>query len=93
MGSMGLYWFAVVALHSPLFVSVASVCECQEALARLVEYHDRGCVDTFRMGARLLGELECSGNGRRLKPEEQGMADMDQLNRDLGKRLVVSLTN
>ena len=75
-------------LHAPLFASVASVCKCQEALARLVEYHDSECIDMFRVGARLLGELECSGNGKRLKPEEQSKADMFQLNRDLAKRLV-----
>lgn len=77
--------------HAPLFASVASVCKCQECLARLVEYHDCECIDMFRVGARLLGELECSGNGRRLKPEEQGKADMCQLNRGLEKRLVLHL--
>jgi len=69
------------------FLSVAYVCECQECLARLVEYHDRECIDMFRMGARLLDKLECSGNGKRLRPEEQGKSDLGQLDRDLGKRL------
>ena len=78
-------------LHSPLFAPVASFCKCQECLARLVEYHDSECIDMFRVGARLLGELECSGNGRRLKQEERGEADPCQLNRDLAKRLVVPL--
>ena len=69
------------------FLSVAYVCECQECLARLVEYHDRECIDMFRVGARLLDKLECSGNGKRLRPEEQGKSDLGQLDRDLAKRL------
>ena len=70
-------------------VSVAYAGEYQEFLAKFVAYHDCSCIDMFRVGARLLGELECSGNGRRLKPEEQGKSDLNQLNRGPEKMLVV----
>lgn len=71
------------------FVSAACACECQESLAKDINYHDIGCIEMFRVGAPLLGKLECSGNGRRLTREERGESDLDQLDRDLGKRLLV----
>ncbi|CAK0826970.1 unnamed protein product [Prorocentrum cordatum] len=40
-------------------------------LARESEWHDAECIDFFSRGAPLLGNLEYSGNGRALSPEER----------------------
>ena len=45
----------------------------------MVGYHDSECIELFREGCSIVGDLPCSGNGRPLNDEAASLPDIEAL--------------
>jgi len=57
-----------------------------EKLARLIHYHDPGCVELFRKGCDIIGDLPLSGNGAPITVDRMSKPDIEGLVRSRAAR-------